>query len=194
MHILNLFVACFAAVVLSSPLSLAPYTEASPSPANLVRRDPLTSGGVSILDTINKWRSLYNVNTLTWSDQLAANAQKTGNDDGGVNENHELNPGSFAQVIAPSAQSFSQDLQGDTPFELTYVVWLCEVPSDPQLQTDTDQCALVQSVLNYVMEETGHHNILVSTVYNSIGCAFTQNPNAQAISPYQGLWICDLGF
>ena len=194
MHISTLLATFFASVALSSPLSLTPATTANLPAAKLVARAPPSSGGVSILTTINKWRKLYNVNTLTWSDQLAANAAKTGKDDGGVNENHELNPGSYAQVIAPSSQSFSQDLKGDTPFELTYVAWLCEVSSDPQLQTGTNQCALVNSVLHYSYSDTGHHDILVSTSYKSIGCAFTQNPNAQAGSPYQGLWICDLGF
>ena len=194
MHVPILMAGLFATSALSSSVISKPSTKISLPPAKLVTRGSPVSGGVSVIDTINKWRSLYNVNTLTWSDQLAGNAQKTGIDDGGVNENHELNPGSFAQVIAPSAESFTQDLQGDTPFELTYVGWLCEIPSDPQLQTGTDQCALVNNVLHYVYGETGHHDILVSTSYNTIGCAFTQNPNAKAGSPYQGLWICDLGF
>ena len=194
MHLSTLIATLFAASVLSTPVSSKLSTKVGLPAAKLVTRASPSSGGVSLINTINKWRSLYHVNTLTWSDQLASNAQKTGKDDGGVNENHELNPGSYAQVIAPSSQSFSQNLKGDTPFELTYVGWLCEVPSDPQLQTGTDQCALVNNVLHYYYTDTGHHDILVSSSYKSIGCAFTQNPNAQAGSPYQGLWICDLGF
>ena len=171
-----------------------PKTRSSPPSNDIVLFGPPTSGGVSIIDTINKWRSLYNVNSLSWSDQLAANAQKTGDDNHGETENHELNPGSFAQVITPGAQSFNNDLRGDTPFELCFVGWLCEVPSDSQLQSGTDQCALVKEVLNLVFSGTGHHDILTSSNYKSVGCAFTQNPNAQPGSPYQGLWVCDLGF
>ena len=155
---------------------------------------PPTSGGVSLLTTINKWRKLYNKNTLTWSDKLTANARKTGVDNGGKTENHELNPGSFAQVITPGSQSFDANLKGDTPFELCFVAWLCEVPSDPQLKKGTDQCALVKNVLRLVYSGTGHHDILTSDNYKSIGCAFTQNPGAEKGSPWQGLWVCDLGF
>ena len=171
-----------------------PVTRPSPHADNVILFGPPTSDGVSILDTINKWRGLYNVNTLSWSDQLAANAQKTGDDNHGDTENHELNPGSFAQVITPGAQSFNNDLRGDTPFELCFVGWLCEVPSDAELQSGTDQCALVKDVLNLFYSGTGHHDILTSSSYQSIGCAFAQNPNAEAGSPYQGLWVCDLGF
>ena len=176
--------------------TLVPPT-AKPSPPSddkVITYGPPTSGGVSLLTTINKWRKLYNKNTLTWSDKLAANARKTGVDNHGKTENHELNPGSFAQVITPGAQSFNKDLKGDTPFELCFVGWLCEVPSDPQLKKGTDQCALVKNVLNLVYGSTGHHDILTSANYKSIGCAFTQNPDAKAGSPYQGLWVCDLGF
>ena len=193
-----------AASVLGTPCmveeashTLVPPTSLPSPPPNdddVVLYGPPTSGGVSLLTTINKWRKLYNKNTLTWSDKLAANARKTGVDDGGKNEKHELNPGSFAQVIAPGAQSYSKDLKGDTPFELSFVGWLCEVASDPQLKKGTDQCALVKDVLNLVYSGTGHHDILTSASYKSIGCAFTKNPDAKAGSPYQGLWICDLGF
>ena len=165
-----------------------------PSDNDIVLYGPPTSGGVSLLTTINKWRKLYNKNTLNWSDQLTANARKTGVDNGGKTENHELNPGSFAQVITPGSQSFSNDLKGDTPFELCFVAWLCEVPSDPQLKKGTDQCALVKNVLWLVYSGTGHHDILTSNNYKTIGCAFTRNPEAEKGSPWQGLWVCDLGF
>ena len=121
-------------ITTSTPVQ-PPTTSAAPAPTpsapGTSDGSPL-SGGVSLLTTINKYRKLYNINTLTWSAQLQANAQKTGNDDGGVNEVHELNPGSYAQVIAPGAQSFpaSTNLEGDTPFELTFAAWLCEVATE----------------------------------------------------------------
>ena len=125
MHISTLITALFAACILGSPVISQPDAKVSFPPAKFVSQVSPTSGGVPIIDTINKWRGLYNIGTLTWSDQLVANAQKTGNDDGGLNENHELNPGSYAQVIAPSSLSFpEQNLEGDTPFELTYVAFL----------------------------------------------------------------------
>ena len=113
----------------------SPTTSVAPAPTpsapGTSDGSPL-SGGVSLLTTINKYRTRYNVNTLAWSAQLQANAQKTGDDDGGVNQVHELNPGSYAQVISPGATSYpaSDDLQRDTPFELTFSAWLCEVSTE----------------------------------------------------------------
>ena len=151
------------------------------------------SGDVSLLTTINKWRDAYKLHHLAWDSTLQANALKTGTDDKGVNENHELNPGSMAQVITPGLQTAlpGKDMGGDTPFELAYVSWLCEVPTDPQLSS-TNQCSIVKAIENMVYSETGHHDILNSPNYSKIGCAFAANPLASSGSPYQGLWVCDL--
>lgn len=173
----------------SSTSSAAP----SPSPSTPASNGSPQSGGVSILSTVNKWRTAYTLSNLQWSSTLQANAQKTGTDDGGVNEKHELNPGSMAQVITPGLQTAlaGKDMGGDSPFELAYVSWLCEVASDPQL-ANGNQCGIVKAIENMRYIDTGHHDILNSPNYSKIGCAFAPNPAAASDSPHQGLWICDL--
>ena len=51
----------FAALVISAPTG--------PS-KQLARRDPPLSDGVSVLDTINQFRSAYGLPTLSWNDQV----------------------------------------------------------------------------------------------------------------------------
>ena len=154
------------------------------------------SGGVSLLTIVNKWRVKYNVPTLTWSTILAANAQKTGDDGQGSIQRHELNPGTHAQVICPGQKNPATNYMPDTPFELSYVAWLCERPQEPQLTNDNgiNQCQL--EMKNLFIQNTpgvyGHHDILVSTSYKIIGCAFAVNPAVSNTSTYQGLWVCDL--
>lgn len=58
-------------------------TSALAAPSNFSKRDIPSTGGKSIIDVIDYWRNAYNLNNLDWSDQLAANAQKTGDDNGG---------------------------------------------------------------------------------------------------------------
>ncbi|KAL9597778.1 MAG: hypothetical protein Q9179_004150, partial [Wetmoreana sp. 5 TL-2023] len=99
-----------------------------------VRRQPLTDGsptsdGVTLLTTINKWRVKYSVPELAWSTTLVANVQKTEKDDNGAQLIHELNPGSYAQVLAQGHNTAMSCTAPDSPFELAYVGWLCEVPS-----------------------------------------------------------------
>ena len=55
----------------------------------------------SNISFINSMDTAYGIPKKTWSSQLADNAYKTVKDDHGNVENHELNPGSMAQVISP---------------------------------------------------------------------------------------------
>ena len=59
-----------------------------------------------------------------------------------------------------------------------------------------NQCQLMKYNLNiaYAAGQTGHHDILVSQNYKTIGCAFAVNPSVSTTSRYQGLWVCDLGY
>jgi len=88
----------------------------------------------------------------------------------------------------------SYNLKGDTPFELSYVAWLCERPTAALTSGTVDQCQLVKDILNIQYSGTGHADILRTSGYKTIGCAFVKNPNAAASSPYKGLWTCDLGY
>ncbi|KAF1986372.1 hypothetical protein K402DRAFT_404450 [Aulographum hederae CBS 113979] len=153
------------------------------------------NGGKSVLSIVNKWRSTQaGCGHFTWDSQLAKNALKTGVDGGGVNQVHQLNAGSYAQVITPGMEKAGDfDLKGDTPFELSYTAWLCEAPTSALTGASPDQCTLVNDVLHMSYSGTGHSDILTSKDYKTIGCAFAPNPNADPTSPYQGLWVCDLG-
>lgn len=82
---------------------------------------------------------------------------------------HQLNPGSFAQVLAPGKPN---------EFEKCFVGgWLCEKPSLPGLGAAV--CDAASQGWSY--DGTGHADILTSPNYKKIGCA-----------NYQGIWGCDL--
>ncbi len=177
----------------TTPLPSPPPSTPAPQSTSTQSDGSPLSDGVSLLTTINKWRKIYQLAELAWSSKLEKNALKTGTDGGGVNQNHELNDGSMAQVITPGMVVPYGDLKGDSCFELSYVAWLCEKSSDPQLKSDgTDQCKLVSDDLHMYYSDTGHYDILTSKSYKNIGCAFAKNPNAGTQTPYQGLWVCDL--
>jgi uncharacterized protein YkwD len=122
------------------------------------------------MDIVSYWRSAYGLGALSEDGTLQGNAQKTADDSvGGLH--HELNPGSMAQVLAPGDA-------GD--FEHVYVGgWLCEVPSAPALN---GVCATESQGWAYE-GQTGHAEILTSTAYSKIGCAFSSGT---------GVWACDL--
>ena len=176
----------------SPPRQPLPFSNSSASPAEpseVSTPGVPKSGGVPLIATVNKWRTAYGLNTLKWNSTLEANALKTGNDDHGFIETHELNPGSMAQVITPGQKDSVGNLNGDSPFELSYITWLCEVPTDAELE---GQCQTVVDVLHMRYSDTGHHDILCSKSYTAIGCAFARNPYSTNASIYQGLWVCDL--
>jgi uncharacterized protein YkwD len=156
------------------------------------------SGDTSILSIVNKFRGMYNLGHLAWDDQLVNNARKTGSDDRGVNEHHELNPGSYAQCITPGFETPSPDLDPDniTPFEMAYLGWMCESASDPQLSASNnggvDLCAVQSKIMSIGSADKGHYDILVSPRYKTIGCAFVANPSSTT-ARWAGLWTCDLG-
>lgn len=153
------------------------------------------SDGKSLLQTANYWRDQYGLPHFTWDAQLEKNALKTGTDGRGQNQVHQLNPGTMAQVITPGmVVKYGGDLGGDTPFELSYCAWLCEVPSNTLKADGKDQCSLVEKNLHMYYSDTGHYDILTSKSYTKIGCAFADNPDTDNNTPYQGLWVCDLGF
>ncbi|KAL9024064.1 MAG: hypothetical protein Q9180_008009 [Flavoplaca navasiana] len=94
---------------------------------------PTSTDSNAILTVINKWRSAYNVGQLTWSEEMVAGAAKTGQDNMGY-----FNGGSFthggagnAEVMTPGSDTAGDaDLGAYTPFEIAYISWLCEVPSE----------------------------------------------------------------
>ncbi|KAL8818667.1 MAG: hypothetical protein Q9223_002740 [Gallowayella weberi] len=105
----------------------------------------IQAGGNSMIEVINKWRSAYQVNTLQWSASLVEAAKNTGtlNNGKSVGFQHQ-NPKDAAEVMAPGSDNdMGQDLQGLSPFELSYVALLCEVPTGPV----ADVCPLQDRIM-----------------------------------------------
>ncbi len=168
------------------------------------------SDGISILKTINKWRTIYGLPLLTWDHQLELHAQKNGEESShGVDTliQEATTPGARAEIIAPGAVNVNEinpsggDLRGDTTFELTLMAWLCEV-KDPQLKSAADdrdgkdQCQTLEDNMRiaYFKGQTDHHDIILSPEFTIIGCGFTNYFNADSATnrPDQGIWVCDL--
>ncbi|KEF60732.1 uncharacterized protein A1O9_02293 [Exophiala aquamarina CBS 119918] len=155
-----------------TPAPAAPQTWGAPSsaPATPAPSAPATpGGGGDWLDIANKWRVAGGKPAFTESSTLVANAQKTADDSvGGLQ--HQLNPGTMAQVLAPGDAS---------DFETVYLGgWLCELPNSPGLD---GICASASNGWNHE-GQTGHAEILTGD-YKSIGCAFSSGT---------GVWSCDL--
>ncbi|KAI4270688.1 MAG: hypothetical protein LQ337_006523 [Flavoplaca oasis] len=92
-----------------------------------------SSDSNALLTVINKWRTAYGISQLTWSEEMVAGAAQTGQDNMGY-----FNSGSFthggagnAEVMTPGSDTAGDaDLGQYTPFEIAYISWLCEVPSE----------------------------------------------------------------
>lgn len=155
--------------VASSPAAVTPVASSSAPAASTSA--PVASSGSSqtgYMGIVNEWRAKLGLSDLTESDTLQGNALKTCQDGNGQMV-HELNPGSFAQVLAPgSADEFEKVFVGG---------WLCERPDLPGLN---GICTTMSQGWAYD-GQTGHADILVSTSYSKIGCALAN-----------GIWGCDL--
>jgi len=148
------------------------WAPAAPSPtATSAPSSGGASGGVGdYMSVVSKWRAAGGLPGLTQDSTLEGNAMKTSTDSTNGLQ-HELNPGTFAQVLAP----------GDTSnFESVYVGgWLCEISSLPGLD---GICSTMAQGWDHSDGETGHAEILTSTKYSKIGCAISGT----------GVWACDL--
>jgi Cysteine-rich secretory protein family len=176
--------------------SAPPKPAPAPTSVNIPAPAP-SSGGDEFGSVVNKYRSAYGLSQLGSSSQLISNAQQVGESNGGVNENHSLIPNiAMGQCITPGQAHSYPANQQYSPFELAYLAWLCEVPSDEQLQPaangGVNPCSVVNEVLHMEYSDTGHHQILVDPQWKSYGCAYVANPNAnQYTSVYQGIYTCN---
>ena len=149
----------------SQPAAAAPT--ASPSSTASTDTPSLGSGG-DWFTIASKWRAALGKPAWTLDSKLVANAQDTADSSGGQLV-HKLNPGSFAQVLAPGDAS---------DFESVFVGgWLCELPDLAGLN---GVCATASGGWNHA-GQTGHAETLSSTQYTKIGCALGD-----------GIWSCDL--
>jgi hypothetical protein len=120
------------------------------------------------MEIVNEWRTKLDMKTLMHDPELETNAMDAVVVGNGA-ETHKLNPGTYAQVIAPGKPN---------NFEYVFVGgWLCEIPDLPGLG---DICES-QSVGWIHNGQTGHAKILTSKDYTRIGCAL-----------YANVWCCDL--
>ena len=122
---------------------------------------------------------------FTYSSTLQANSAKTNNDDGANSMTHELNPGSFAQCIAQVDNTSGGG--GYTPFELTYLAWLCEI-DDSRLG---DSCKAMESATNMIVNKAdpGHAQILRNPQYSQMGCDYKTSTEQHA--NFAGMYTCD---
>ncbi|KAL9111367.1 MAG: hypothetical protein Q9227_004244 [Pyrenula ochraceoflavens] len=191
-----------------------------PSPSGSSGSSPL-SGGVPMIDTVNKWRRIQGHSELTWDNTLQSNAQSTVDmNQGGVIMQHS---GPNAQVLV---DGFSQWPTGEvhymagtqhdngttwedlavefdnmTPFEWSYIQWLCEYPIvvGPGDYNGKDYCAMMALILNNAPwkpgDEHGHYDILTGNV-QTIGCAYQQNAKTGGPDNFwpqnNGEWGCNL--
>ena len=117
---------------------LVPTTETTPvTDTSEVPTDNGSSNGAvginDILSVINYWRDAYGVGRLEWGSDLEAAAANTGQLAGGDTSKMAHHPmdKQTAEVMGPgNDNAFGKDLQGHSPFEIAYLVWLCEVRSD----------------------------------------------------------------
>jgi hypothetical protein len=170
-----------ATAVIQAPAPSAPASWAAatggwskPSATPVASPQPAASSA-PVADTgdwqsvVTKWRSKLGLPALEFDDTLVANDLKALQNANG-NLVHELNSGSFAQVLAPGdANSFESCFVGG---------WLCETPHLAGLD---GICGTATAGWDHSDGETGHADILVSTSYTKIGCANHKN-----------VWGCDL--
>ena len=98
--------------VLGSSAGAVPVQTSAPEPGNSTslhedaatqarrQTSPISAADSAlIMQWVHHFDQAYGIPQKAWSTTLHANAQKTGNLNGGVNENHYLFPGTMAQVI-----------------------------------------------------------------------------------------------
>lgn len=124
------------------------------------------------MDIVGDWRWRMGLYQLQYSAEMEANARKTVIDSNGQMI-HQLNPGTFAQVLAPGGPS------DDDFWRVLVGGWLCELPDLPGMN---GICA--EASQGWVYDgQTAHAEIMRTTELQTIGCA-----------QYAGIWSCDLGY
>ena len=148
------------------------------------------------------WRRAYGKPTFTWSGHLADVAYRAAaNASGGALPFKHSDLGFWntsAEVESPGYVVPPSNLGGVTPFSAVIINWLCEVPSDQQLQSSgfsgRDLCTDIQKNADFITEvpgETGHHDIILGD-YSAVGCAFVfSNAKPPPPPPFAGLYVCD---
>lgn len=152
----------------AAPAAVKATPTPAPEAAKAAPASPPSTNDGTYMSVVSQYRQKMGMSELSFSQQLQDNALKTVQSSSGQMV-HQLNPGSFAQVLAPGkANEFEKCFVGG---------WLCEKPSLPGLGPAV--CDAASKGWSY--DGTGHADILTSPTYKKIGCA-----------NYQGIWSCDL--
>lgn len=102
----------------SAPSASIPTPETALKPVNHSQDQTLEDAEIAESDgfpysdgvtTINNWHKIFQLPLLKRNRQLELNALKTGTDGAGLNQNHELNKGTMAQVISPGMYTVLKD-------------------------------------------------------------------------------------
>ncbi|KAF1918055.1 hypothetical protein BDU57DRAFT_185094 [Ampelomyces quisqualis] len=161
--------------VYETPKPTQVQKEAKPTTAEVYKADapapiPETPKADGYMGVINEWRGKMGMASLVHDAQLESNAKDVVVSGAGQMV-HKLNPGSYAQVLAPGepgVESFTKVFVGG---------WLCEMATLPGLNGVCQQMSQ-----GWAYEgQTGHAEILTSPNYSKIACA-----------EHQGIWCCDL--
>jgi uncharacterized protein YkwD len=129
----------------------------TPTTRSVTTNSSTPSSNTGYIKIINEWRAKLSLAALTQDTVLEKNAFKTCLDGRGQMV-HELNPGSYAQVLAPGNmhQNFERIFVGG---------WLCE---KPEMKGLNGACTTMSAGWYYT--GTGHADILTSKTYTKIGC------------------------
>lgn len=168
-----------------TPVQSSPAAQASTGSSGSSNDGAPLSGGVSILETANKYRAMMGYSAFTYSSTLAGNSAKTNADNGANIMKHELNDGSFAQCIAEVDNNSGSN--GLSPFELTYLGWLCEIQDAKIATVCKEMLAATNMQIDY--SDPGHAEILRSPSYSQIGCNYLTATEHH--DNYAGMWTCD---
>lgn len=104
------------------------------------------ASGNSMLEVINQWRSAYGLKELQWSPSMVEAAENTGKlNNGNAWGFQHRNPSDAGEVMAPGSDNDKgQDLRGHSPFEISYISLLCEVPNGPV----ADSCPMQNQIMS----------------------------------------------
>lgn len=132
--------------------------EPTPAPAPAPAPEPAAPAqGSGYMAIVSEYRQKLGLSPLAQSSELEGNAMNCLQSAPGVMD-HKLNPGSYAQVLAPiaSMDDFKHAFVGG---------WLCE-----KSNLLPNECPTQSS--GWMYDGTGHADILTSQDYSKIGCAW----------------------
>lgn len=154
-------------VVVTPTPKASPPPPPPPAPKSSAAPAPVAAPASDYLGIANEYRVKLGLPKFELDSKLQANALNTVQSSNGKME-HKLNPGSFAQVLAPGKNTMES-------FKHVYLGgWLCEMPNLPGIKAECPA-----AMVGWSHNSDGHAKILTGS-YKKIGCAWAV-----------GIWSCD---